>query len=195
MAFKVSKLNSNRTKLIAMVLIGVGLLVLGVAVWVFMPKPEPVLEYTIGREYSAIPAEVDFPAPEISLTDLNKNPVSLKDYLGQVVLVNNWATWCPPCTAEMPGLQAYYELHQHQNFTIIAIEAGDPLSEVSEFVDRYGLTFPIWLDPEQDAINAFRNPSLPNSYVVDRDGVVRLAWVGAISQEVLEEYVTPLLEE
>jgi peroxiredoxin len=195
MAYKVPNISSSRSKIIAMVLIGAGLLVLGVAAWVLMPKPEAVAEYSIGREYSAIPAEVEFPAPELILTDLNNNPVALSDYLGQLVLVNNWATWCPPCTAEMPGLQDYYDLHQHQNFTIIAIEAGDPVSEVSDFVDRYGLTFPIWLDPEQESINTFRNTSLPNSYVIDRGGLVRLAWVGAISQEVLEEYVTPLLEE
>ncbi len=88
-----------------------------------------------------------------------------------------------------------FDQHRHQDFTIVAIEAGDPVSEVKEFADYFGLTFPVWPDPEQRSIIAFRNPSLPNSYMIDREGVIRLAWTGAISQQLLEKYVTPLLEE
>jgi peroxiredoxin len=95
----------------------------------------------------------------------------------------------------MPALQAFFEAHQGRNFNIIAIEAGDPVPEVADFVRRYGLTFPVWTDPTLLATAAFRNPGLPSSYVIDAGGNVRLAWAGAISLEKLEEYVTPLLEE
>jgi len=147
------------------------------------------------RATSAVPVAVNFAAPELRLTDLQGRPVSLSDYRGRVVLVNNWATWCPPCKAEMPTLQEYFEEHRHQNFTIVAIEAGEPAAEVAAFVQQYGLTFPVWLDPAQEATSAFRNPGLPSSYVIDADGMVRLAWTGAISREMLEKFVTPLLEE
>ena len=109
--------------------------------------------------------------------------------------MNNWATWCPPCKAEMPTLQAYFEAHQAKGFTIIAIEGGEPVSEVADFVRQYGLSFPVWPDVNGKSMDAFRNLNLPNSYLIDREGTVRLAWTGAISRSILEEYVTPLLED
>ncbi len=96
---------------------------------------------------------------------------------------------------QIPVGQAFFDEHRRQNFTIIAIEAGETASDVAQFVKQYGLTFPVWPDPDQKSIQAFRNMSLPNSYVIDRTGIVRLAWTGAISREILEQYVTPLLEE
>ncbi len=183
----------GRSKPLALLLIGVGLLILGVVAMALLSKPAETAPS--GEARSAIPVEVNYPAPELSLNDLDDQPVSLEDYRGTVVLVNNWATWCPPCKAEMPTLQAYYEKHRQKGFTIIAIESGDPVPEVKKFVQDYGLTFPVWSDLSLKSIAAFRNPGLPSSYVIDREGTVRLAWSGAISREMLEKYVTPLLEE
>lgn len=179
-----------------MALIGVGLLVLGVVALVMLPKPDASAQSEGSKPSlpSAIPAQVDFPAPEVSVRDLEGNKVKLSDYQGQTVLLNNWATWCPPCRAEMPTLQAYYEDHRDQNFTIVAIESGEPPDEVAEFVAQNGLTFPVLVDRPQLAIVTFRNNGLPNSYLIDPEGQVRLAWNGAISREMLEKYVTPLLE-
>jgi peroxiredoxin len=174
-----------------MALAGAGLVVIGVAAWLLLPG----LIAGEQTELTAIPAQVDYPAPDLILTDLQGNPVSLLDYRGQTILVNNWATWCPPCKKEMPALQAYYEAHQRSKFTIIAIEAGEPAAEVADFVQHYGLTFPVWIDPTLKATVAFRNPGLPSSYLIDAKGRIRLAWAGAISQKALEKYVTPLLEE
>jgi cytochrome c biogenesis protein CcmG/thiol:disulfide interchange protein DsbE len=183
----------NRNKTLALVFIGAGLLLLGAVALALLPKPGETAESSDVR--SAIPVEVNYPAPELSLDDLEGKPVSLEDYRGTVVLVNNWATWCPPCKAEMPTLQAYFEDHNDKGFTIIAIESGDPVPEVMKFVQDYGLTFPVWTDTTMKSIAAFRNPGLPSSYVIDRDGIVRLAWAGAVSRKMLDKYVTPLLEE
>jgi peroxiredoxin len=95
----------------------------------------------------------------------------------------------------MPTLQKYYDDHRHQEFTIIAIEAGEPVFEVADFVEQYGLTFIVWPDPTQSATVAFRNPALPSSYLIDRTGSVRLAWTGAIDRETLEKFITPIVEE
>lgn len=188
---------SRKTKrpylILGMIMIGTGLLLLGVVTLVVLPKPEAAAGS--GSGYSSIPMEVNYPSPELSLTDLQGLPVSLEDHLGEVVLVNNWATWCPPCKAEMPALQTFFDRHKNQDFTIIAIEAGDPIFEVADFVKQYGLTFHVWPDPTSKATEAFRNPGLPSSYVIDRTGTVRLAWTGAINLDTLEKYVTPLLEE
>lgn len=178
-------------RILAMALIGAGLVVIGVAAWLLLPGVIAGSQTGL----TAIPVQVSYPAPELSLTDLQGNPVSLSDYRGQTVLVNNWATWCPPCKEEMPELQAYYEAHKGQRFTIIAIEAGEPVAEVADFVRRFGLTFPVWTDPTLKASVAFRDPGLPSSYVIDANGTVRLAWAGAISRKTLEQTVTPFLED
>ncbi len=143
--------------------------------------------------YILPPASLNVPAPNLTLTDLQGNTVSLSDYLGKVVLVNNWATWCPPCLAEIPELQAYYNDHSDENFVLIGIEAGEPVSEVAAFVKSHGLTYPIWPDPQTKAVAAFRNGNLPSSYVIDASGTIRYAWSGQINQPTLEKYVTPLL--
>jgi peroxiredoxin len=141
------------------------------------------------------PIEVNQPAPELTLFDLDGNPISLSDFKGQVILVNNWATWCPPCRQEMPEFQAYYNQYRDQGFQVIAVEAGQPEHEVRAFVDQLGLDFVVLLDPSNLSLTTFQQTSLPNSFVLDRKGNLRLAWLGAINGATLEEYVTPLLKE
>jgi thiol-disulfide isomerase/thioredoxin len=140
------------------------------------------------------PATANFPGPQMALTDVDSNPVSMGDYQGQVILVNNWATWCPPCVTEMPELQAYYAAHVKNGFAVIAIDAGDPANLVATFVKENGLTFLVWLDPLHKSMAFFNNWDLPSSYVIDRNGIVRCSWMGGINQATLEKYVTPLLE-
>lgn len=185
------------TLALPLVLIGVGLVFIGIVAALLLPKPgasspqkiEPV------NQPSVVPAAVNAPAPELSLSDLQGNPVSLADFRGRWVLVNNWATWCPPCKAEMPVLQTFYNDHRDQNFDLIAIETGEPVEEVAEFVEKYKLGFTVWPDPGEKVYEAFRNISLPTSWVIDPGGQIRLTWTGAINREMLEKYVTPLLEE
>jgi peroxiredoxin len=167
-----------------------GLLLIGFA---FVLMASPRSRSNEGSSSSVVPFSVDFVAPELSLENINGQTESLADYRDRVVLVNNWATWCPPCKAEMPTLAAYFNEHQYEGFTIIAIEAGDPLDAVAPFVQSYKLKFPVWLDPNGLSLRAFGNGTLPNSYVIDRSGTVRYAWTGEINKAMLEKYVTPLL--
>lgn len=147
-------------------------------------------------DLSAVPIEVDYPAPELTLTDLQGVPRSLSDYRGKVILVNLWATWCGPCKEEMPALQAYHDKYKDDGFTVIAINDGDPRADVLQFVEDFHLTFPVWLDPKYIATEeAFKTMNLPTSYVIDRDGIVRSYWVGAINRKNLERYVTPIIRE
>ncbi len=141
------------------------------------------------------PVTANYSAPQIALTDLQGTSTSLGDYRGQVILINNWATWCPPCKTEMPELQAYYAAHAAEGFVVVAIESGEPADQVASFVNEYGISFPVWLDLHGAALEIFQNWNLPSSYVIDRAGIVRLSWTGAINQQTLEQYVTPLLEE
>lgn len=95
----------------------------------------------------------------------------------------------------MPTLSAYYNEHTSEGFTIIAIEAGDEVEGVSQFAQSNNLKFPVWLDPDGASLRAFGNGNLPNSYVIDRSGMIRYAWTGEITIAMLEKYVTPLLSE
>lgn len=147
------------------------------------------------KPVSAIPAPVNFPAPDLALKDLAGQEVRLADLRGQVVLLNNWATWCPPCKEEMPELQAYYEAHKGQDFILVAVAQSDPEEAVQSFVQQENLTFTIWLDPENLSLAAFGNMSMPNSYVIDESGMVRYAWTGPVNRDILEQYITPILKE
>jgi thiol-disulfide isomerase/thioredoxin len=139
--------------------------------------------------------EIEFPA-RLTLTDTQGISRSLADYRGQVVLVNLWATWCPPCKEEMPALQAFYDKYREAGFIIVAINDGDPKADVLQFVEDYELTFPVWLDPTYIATEqAFNTLNLPTSFVIDRSGTIQLTWVGGIDAETLETYVTPLITE
>ena len=179
--------------ILPLIIAGVGLVLLGVAAFALLPKPDSQPSTT---EYSTIPLEVNYAAPDLSLTALDGTPTSLADYRGQVVLVNLWATWCPPCKAEMPTLQSFYDRYQADGFAVVAINDGDPAADVTQFVKDYALTFPVWLDPKYVATEqAFKSMNLPSSYVIDRNGVIRLQWVGEISSAMLEKYVTPLITE
>ena len=142
---------------------------------------------------STIPVEVNYQAPALALENTKGKTESLADFQGKVVLVNNWATWCPPCKAEMPTLVAFYNEHAKDGLMIVAIEAGEPKDQVQKFVDQYHMPFSVWVDPDGKSLDAFKNGSLPNSYVIDRTGTVRLMWTGEINRETLEKYVTPLL--
>ncbi len=176
---------------IVMLAIGAGLVLVAIAAFLSLSRAQAEIEAAGGP--SAIPMEVNFPAPEVKVNDLQGKRISLADYAGQVVLYNAWATWCPPCKAEMPTLQAYYDDHKDQGFVVIAIEDGQPINEVADFVEKFGLTFPVWPDPYHVATTAFKSNTLPTSFVIDREGIVRLSWSGAISRQMLEKYVTPLL--
>jgi len=147
-------------------------------------------------DLSTVPAKVSFPAPELTLTDTQGVSRSLADYRGQVVLVNLWATWCPPCKEEMPTLQAFYDKYKKNGFVIIAVNDGDPEADVLQFVEDYELTFPVWLDPTYIATEqAFRTLNLPTSFVIDRSGTIQLTWVGGINSSMLEKHVAPLIVE
>ena len=175
-------------------ILGVGLVLIGLAtLLVLTGGKDTATSQPISR--SVTPMEVNYPAPELALQNVNGAAESLIDYRDKVVLVNNWATWCPPCKAEIPTLEAYYKAHTTDGFVIIGVEAGEPQNDVLKFVQDNGMTYPVWIDLNGAALDAFNNENLPSSYVIDRTGTVRLAWVGEISSEMLEKYITPLLME
>ncbi|OGB95811.1 MAG: hypothetical protein A2Z31_04825 [candidate division NC10 bacterium RBG_16_65_8] len=118
--------------------------------------------------------------PEFILPDLGGTPIRLSDHRGKVVLLNFWATWCPPCRAEMPSMETLYQVYRGRGLAILAISNDvSGKSAVEPFVRERGLTFPILLNPEGDVFAQYGVRGLPTSYLVDRRGRVVSAEIGA----------------
>jgi len=135
------------------------------------------------------PVEIGSKAPEFTATDLRANkPATIADYRGKVVLVNIWATWCPPCRAEMPSMEKLYKKLPGTDFRIAAVsvdgdafhpEGSEPPSGIMAFANNLGLTFDILHDPSGDIRKAYDIFGVPESYLIDRDGVIVKRVIGA----------------
>ncbi len=175
-------------KIFLILSLGLGLILIGVSIYLILQDQMPP------ADPSVVPVKVNFPTPQLTLKDIQGVSRSLTDYRGQVVLVNLWATWCPPCKQEMPVLQSFYDKYRAKGFVIIAIDTGDPTKDVLQFVKDYQLTFPVWLDPTFIATDrTFNAPNLPTSFVIDRSGTIQLTWIGGINSKMLEKHVAPLI--
>jgi peroxiredoxin len=99
-----------------------------------------------------------------TLDDIQGKSIRLEDYAGKTVLINVWATWCPPCKAEMPELNAFYRSHQADGLAVLAINSGEPASVVETFARQRGLNFPVLLDPNNSVISRLGIRSFPTRY-------------------------------
>ena len=129
---------------------------------------------------------------EVALLD--GGTVNLEQYEGDVLLVNFWASWCPPCRAEMPNLQAYYDIHQNDGFELLMINSQESEATARSFIEASGFTFPVGLDPAGIITNSFGVTGLPVSIVFDREGEIVYRHSGYLDPSVLEANVTPLLD-
>ncbi len=142
---------------------------------------------------SVAPPRIGAALGEFSLSDINGKNVRLSDYQGKPVLINAWATWCPPCKAEMPLLNQYYQSHASQGFTLLAVNAGDSRDQAASFANQNGLAFPVLLDPGTRLLGQMAIDSFPTSILIGRDGKVKAIHVGMFTPESLESEVSPLL--
>jgi len=118
---------------------------------------------------------------------------SLADYRGRWVLVNFWASWCPPCKAESPALEAFQRRHGGPGFTVLGIDSRDLSDDGRAFVRKYGLSYPQLRDADGDVSHDYGTTGLPESYLIDPQGKVRLHAVGTVDEEYLQNEVEPLL--
>ncbi len=138
-----------------------------------------------------------FLAPAFALNTLDGQKMSLSDYRGKVVLINFWATWCPPCKAEMPFLQAAYKTYHDQGLEVLAIDSTSDLSEADaarQFANANGLAFPVLADVRAKASQLYQVQALPTSFFVDRQG--KIAWVvvgGPMADALIRSHVETLL--
>jgi cytochrome c biogenesis protein CcmG/thiol:disulfide interchange protein DsbE len=136
-----------------------------------------------------LPVEVGNQAPAFRATDLQGRPVSLEDLRGQVVLLNIWATWCGPCRDEMPSMERLQRELGPAGLKIVAVSvdaapgargrSGQPGGDVAAFARELGLTFIIWHDPSGEIERVYRTTGVPESFVIDRNGVIQKKVIGA----------------
>ncbi len=135
------------------------------------------------------------PAPDFALQDVSGKLVRLRDLRGQVVLINLWATWCPPCRAEMPDLAAVYNAHKSEGFVILGVNDQERQETVMDFLALNPLPYPILLDVDSRVARAYGVSFLPASFLIDRRGVLRATMPGQSNRAQLEAAIQPLLAE
>jgi peroxiredoxin len=119
------------------------------------------------------PIQPEVEAPDFTFSDLNGVKVSLAAYRGKVVMVNIWATWCPPCRQEMPSMQRLYEKFKGENFEILAVSIDSEGREaVAPFMRKMNLTFPALLDPGETIRPLYGITGVPESFIIDKKGIV-----------------------
>jgi cytochrome c biogenesis protein CcmG/thiol:disulfide interchange protein DsbE len=134
------------------------------------------------------------PVPAVRLPRLDGgDQVSLANYRGDWVLVNFWASWCPPCHEEAPALEEFQRQQGDADFTILGIDSEDLSGDGTAFVDRYGISFPQLRDGRGRTAHDFGTSGFPESFLVDPRGRLRLMWMGPVTLNELNEEVVPLL--
>lgn len=151
-------------------------------------------------EIAATPAiaqpHTGFAAPNFTLTSTAGKTFTLADLKGKVVLVNFWATWCPPCRAEMPALDVAYRAYRDAGFVVLAVDQMEGADVVNAFGAKYNLSFPLLLDSDGNINRQYQISALPTSFFVDRKGVIRDMMIGgSMSREFIESKIKPLLAE
>jgi len=163
-------------------LVGAVVLLTGRPAWAKDPLFEAMAVVHVGRET---------PAPEFSLPTPEGKTISLAQLRGQVVFLNFWATWCPPCRVEMPSMERLYGEFKDAGLIVLAVDMGESARQVARFMKEFRLSFPALLDTNSDVSNRYGVRGLPTTFLVDRSGrIVGVAigprdWAGSESKALI----------
>jgi cytochrome c biogenesis protein CcmG, thiol:disulfide interchange protein DsbE len=158
-----------------------GLFVVGL-IWIWAARLQAA-----GNAQGLPPAPaVGHPAPDFTLTTLDGTQVRLSELRGRPVVLNFWATWCPPCRGEMPQLEAASRRYADQ-VAVIGVNQVEPAGTVQAFANEVGLTYPIPLDSSGVASRLYGVRSLPTTFFIDRDGMIRQIQVGGLTEATLAD--------
>lgn len=127
-------------------------------------------------------------APDFELENVDGETVRLSELRGEKILLNFWATWCPPCRAEMPDMQKYHE--EDNDGIILAVnllETEQSFRQVDDFLQEYGITFQILIDENTEVASLYNAFALPTSYLIDAEGIIHTKAIGTINYDYLVE--------
>ena len=159
------------------------------------PAPETAASTAAEPSTAPTPADVLLAKDFTVYTDEGES-VRLSDHFGKPIVLNFWATWCPPCQMEMPHLEEAYARYGEQvEFMLVDVTDGteDTSETVAAFIEENGYSFPVYLDPLLDATRAYSVYSIPMTVFIDADGVISSTYVGSITAELLEERIQEIL--
>ena len=134
----------------------------------------PSFAQKINQEY-----DPPFPAPHFSLMDLNETVHTLEDYKGKPLIVNFWATWCPPCIEEMPSLERAWQQIEAEGIAMIGVNVGEDFETVFSFTAQMDVSFPLLLDTDTQLTGAWPMTGLPTTYVLNPEGELVYRFIGA----------------
>lgn len=159
------------------------------AAWEVQPK--------LGYNLTPLPKPV--PAPQFTLEDMDKDKHSLEDLRGKVVLLNFWATWCPPCRREMPSMERLYQKLSGEKFTVIAINQMEDADHVFAYTGQLDVdpTFTILFDKDSKVSNSYDVKGLPTTYLIDKQGNIRYRAIGGreFDHPEVEKQIMQLMQE
>jgi peroxiredoxin len=125
------------------------------------------------------------PLPDFEAASLQGSKAKLSSLKGKIVLLNFWATWCPPCRAEMPSLETLWKASKDKPFTILGLSTGETPPTVAAFIAKYGYSYPIYLDPRGSIGSLYGVQGIPTTFVVGKNGLALAKAVGSL------EYASP----
>jgi thiol-disulfide isomerase/thioredoxin len=181
---------TNKFKSLSTLVVLASLLALTVeAAWDEQPK--------LGYNLTAVPKPVL--APEFTLEDMDEEKHSLKDLRGKVVLLNFWATWCPPCRREMPSMERLYQKLSGEDFTVVAVNQMEDGDHVFAYIGQLDVdpTFTILFDKDSKVSNSFSVKGLPTTYLIDKQGNIRYRAIGGreFDHPEVEKQILQLMQE
>jgi thiol-disulfide isomerase/thioredoxin len=127
--------------------------------------------------------------------DMHGENVRLGDYLGRVILLDFWATWCAPCRIEMPWFVEFFDEYEEQGFVVLAVNVDDPVPAMQSFADQFGMDFPVLVAADRDDLKEAYGPPIgyPAGFIIDREGTICQSHVGFTAKETFEQEIVDLL--
>jgi peroxiredoxin len=164
-------------------------------VWYFGQSSEAVTSQSVSLTAAASgPApRIGRPAPDFHAVALDGSTIDLSQLRGRAVWLTFWATWCPPCRAEAPDIQAAHEQYSGSGLVILAVDVGEDLDTVRRYVERTGLTFTVAGDPSTEIAAMYRVGGLPTHFFIDVDGIVRDIRLGSMGRKTIEQEIAAIL--
>lgn len=178
----IRKFDLNLMIMFAGILLGGGL---GFISWVFQRESKPLSNLQL---FQVFDQSMGYPATDFELETLTGDVVRLSQYQGKPVLINFWATWCGPCQVEMPLIQEFYQKYASE-MEVLAVDYDEPTSDVQAFIDKFGFSFPVLLDPGGKIADQYQVKGFPTTYFIDREGTVRGVYVGSLSRDLIVRYL------
>jgi thiol-disulfide isomerase/thioredoxin len=132
-------------------------------------------------------------APNVTLLDLQGSQVRISDFKGKPLVINFWATWCPPCRAEIPELDAVYREYRDKGLEVLGIDYGEDAETVRAFMKGMDVSYRVVVDPGSEAADRYRVAALPTSFFVDAEGVIQAVHLGGMDRKALQEKLDKIL--